>query len=174
MIIKEKYIKSAKLNNLSGPLIFFSNNKSEIKNMDKLLSSSSNNLFKKNLKNNNKKKEIFSFDISHTQKIIIFSLKNNENSYEKIGAKLYEFCKSQFLNKVSIFGDTIENSNVTKCLHELVHGMRLKSYSFDRYKSKKDSKILKVNMISSKKFNKKIYDKIKAIEIGVNYTKDLV
>ena len=46
------YIKSAKLNNLSGTLIFFSNNKSEIKNIDKLLSSSSNNLFKKNLKNN--------------------------------------------------------------------------------------------------------------------------
>ena len=33
MVLKEKYIKSAKLNNLSGTLIFFSNNKSEIKNI---------------------------------------------------------------------------------------------------------------------------------------------
>ena len=174
MIIKEKYIKSAKLNNLSGTLIFFSNNKSEIKNIDKLLSSSSNNLFKKNLKNNNKKKEIFSFDISHTQKIIIFSLKNNENSYEKIGAKLYEFCKSQYLNKVSIFGDTIENSNVIKCLHELVHGMRLKSYSFNKYLTKKNSEILYLNIITKKKVDLNLVKKFSAIEKGVNFTKDLV
>ena len=52
--------------------------------------------------------------------------------------------------------------------------MRLKSYSFDRYKSKKESNTLKVNIASSKKFNKKIYDKYRAIELGVNYTKDLV
>ena len=52
--------------------------------------------------------------------------------------------------------------------------MRLKSYSFDRYKSKKESNILKVNITSSKKFNKKIYDRFKGIELGVNYTKDLV
>ena len=37
MIIKEKYIKSAKLNNLSGSIIFFANNKFEIKNINNLL-----------------------------------------------------------------------------------------------------------------------------------------
>ena len=47
MIIKEKYIKSAKLNNLSGTIVFFSNKNSEIKNISSLLNSSSNNLFKK-------------------------------------------------------------------------------------------------------------------------------
>ena len=59
MIIKEKYTKSAKLNNLSGSIIFFANKKSEIKNINNLLNHSQNNLFKKNLKNNNKKKEKF-------------------------------------------------------------------------------------------------------------------
>ena len=56
MIIKEKYTKSANLNNLSGSIIFFANSKFEIKNIKSLLSSSQNNLIKKNLKNNNKKK----------------------------------------------------------------------------------------------------------------------
>ena len=59
MIIKEKYIKSAKLNNLSGSIIFFANSKSEIKNINNLLNYSERNLFKKNLKNNNKKKSYF-------------------------------------------------------------------------------------------------------------------
>ena len=83
MIIKEKYTKSANLNNLSGCIIFFANSKFEIKNIKSLLNSSQNNLIKKNLKNNNKKKEIFSFDISHSQKIIIYSIKNNKSSFEK-------------------------------------------------------------------------------------------
>ena len=57
MIIKEKYIKSAKLNNLSGTILFFANNKSEIKNINKLVNSSQSNLIKKNQKNNEKKKK---------------------------------------------------------------------------------------------------------------------
>ena len=47
------------------------------------------------------------------------------------------FLKMKILTKIHIFGDTIENSNNIKCLHELVHGMKLKSYSFDKYLTKK-------------------------------------
>ena len=125
MILKEKYVKSAKLDNLSGSIIFFANEKSEIRNINKILNQTQNNLFKKNLKNNNKKKEIFSFDISYNQKIIIFSLKKNRNSFEKTGASLFEFFKNENLDKIYIFGDTIEHSNKIKCLHELAHGMKL-------------------------------------------------
>ena len=102
-----------------------------------MLNSSQLNLLKKNLKNNTKKKKFFSFDISHNQKIIIYSIKNNKSSYEKNGAKLYEFLKKENLKKIYIYGDTIENSNNIKCLHELIHGMKLKSYTFDKYLTKK-------------------------------------
>ena len=174
MTIKEKYIKSAKLNNLSGSIIFFANIKSEIKNINNLLNYSERNLFKKNLKNNNKKKELFSFDISFNQKIIIYSLKSNKISYENIGAKLYEFFKNQNLNKIHIFGETIASTDTIKCLHQLVHGMRLKSYSFDKYLSKKNSEILNLNIITRKKIDLKLVKKFSAIEKGVNLTKDLV
>jgi len=90
MIIKEKYTKSAKLNSLSGSILFFANKKSEIININNLLNHSQNKLFKKNLKNNIKKKEIFSFDLNYSQKIIIYSIKNNKNSFEKNGAKLID------------------------------------------------------------------------------------
>ena len=174
MIIKEKYINNAKLNNLSGTIIFFANKKFEVKNISNLLNLSEVNLLKKNLKNNTKKKEIFSFDISHNQKIIIFSTKNNKDSYEKNGAKLYEFLKNENLNKVHIYGDTIENLNNMKCLHELIHGMKLKSYTFDKYLTKKKFEILQINIISKKKIDLKLIKNLSAIEKGVNFTKDLV
>ena len=174
MVIKEKYTKSANLNNLSGSIIFFANSKFEIKNTKSLLSSSQNNLIKKNLKNNNKKKEIFSFDISHSQKIIIYSIKNNKSSFEKNGAKLLEFFKNQNLAKIHIFGDTIENSNNIKCLHELIHGMKLKSYSFDKYLTKKNSENININVISKMKTDLKLIKNLNAIDKGVNFTKDLV
>ena len=174
MIIKEKYTKSAKLNNLSGSIIFFSDNKSQIKNINNLLNNSQTNLLNKNLKNNVKKKEIFSFDISHNQKIIIYSMKTDNVSFEKKGAKLYEFLKKENLAKIHIFGDTIGNSNGIKSLHELVHGMKLKSYTFDKYLTKKNSEIINVNIISKKKVDLKLIKNLSAIESGVNFTKDLV
>jgi len=174
MILKEKYVKSAKLDNLSGSIIFFANEKSEIRNINKILNQTQNNLFKKNLKNNNKKKEIFSFDISYNQKIIIFSLKKNRNSFEKTGASLFEFFKNENLDKIYIFGDTIEHSNKIKCLHELAHGMKLKSYSFDKYLTKKNSETLNINIITKERTNLKLIKNFNAIEKGVNFTKDLV
>ena len=174
MIIREKYTNSARLNNLSGTIIFFANKKFEIKNLSNLLNSSQVNLFKKNLKNNTKKKEIFSFDLSHNQKIIIYSVKINNDSYEKNGAKLYGFLKNENLSKIYIYGDTIENSNNIKCLHELIHGMKLKSYTFDKYLTKKNSEILNINIMSKKKIDLKLIKNLSAIEKGVNFTKDLV
>ena len=174
MIIKEKYLKSSKLSNLSGSILFFANEKSEIKNINSYISLTQNNIFKKNLKNNNKKKEIFSFDINHNQKIIIYTLKNTKFSYEKDGAKLYEFFKKENLNKIHIFGDTIEDMNNNKCLLEVIHGMKLKSYTFDKYLTKKKSEDIKLNIISKKKLDLKLIKNLRAIEQGVNFTKDLV
>ena len=174
MIIKEKYIKTAKLNSLSGSIVFFSNNKNQIKNINNFLNYSQNKLLNKNLMNNHKKKEIFSFDFSHNQKIVIYSIKNDKNSYEKIGAKLFEFFKNENLNKIHIFGESIENSNNIKSLHELIHGMRLKSYNFDKYLTKKNNSILNINIISKKKLDSRLTKNLSAIEKGVNLTKDLV
>ncbi len=56
MTIKEKYTKTAKLNNLSGTIIFFADEKLEIKNINKFLNSSQSIIFKKNIKKNIKKK----------------------------------------------------------------------------------------------------------------------
>ena len=173
MTIKEKYVKTAKLDKLSGAIVFFAYKNYEIKSINNILNISQRNLLKKNIKNYNKKKKIFSFDISFDRRIIIFKLDNN-NNYEKYGAKLYEYFKSENLSKIHIFGETILSQDKIKSVHELIHGMKLKSYSFDKYKSKKDNKIINVNLIIQKNINKKLIKNFDAIEKGVNFTKDLV
>ena len=52
--------------------------------------------------------------------------------------------------------------------------MKLKSYSFDKYLTKKNSEIINVNIISKKKADLNIIKNFSAIENGVNFTKDLV
>ena len=177
MFIKDSFSKLTNISKLSGCIAFFTNEKSEITHLKKYLSSSEHKNLNVLLKNKNKKKkDLLSFDLNPNQKIILISLKKNQkaNEIEKCGAKLTDFLNNDGAGNVYVISDTISVNSKSDAIYEFLHGMRLKSYSFDRYKSKKDTNILKVNIFSSKKFNKKIYDKFKAIELGVNYTKDLV
>ena len=176
MIIKDTFSKFTNISKLSGCIAFFTNEKSEITHLKKYFSTSDHKNLNLLLKNKNKKKGILSFDLNPNQKIIFISLKKNQkpNETEKSGAKLTDFLNNEGAEVIHILSDTISVNLKPDAIYEFLHGMRLKSYSFDRYKLKKDSKLLKVNITSTKNFNKKIYDKFKAIELGVNYTKDLV
>ena len=177
MIIKDSFSKFTNISKLSGSIAFFTNEKSEITHLKKYLSITDyKNLNVLLKKNKNKKKGILSFDLNPNQKIIFISLKKNQkpNETEKSGARLADFLNSEGVEVIHIVSDTMSINLNLDAIYEFLHGMRLKSYSFERYKSKKESNTLKVNISSSKKFDKRIYDKFKAIELGVNYTKDLV
>ena len=92
------------------------------------------------LKNKNKKKGLLSFDLNPNQKIILISLKKNQkpNETEKIGAKLTDFLNSEGAEAIHIISDTLSVNLKPDAIYEFLHGMRLKSYSFDKYKSKKN------------------------------------
>ena len=165
MIIKDSFSKFTNISRLSGCIAFFTNEKSEITHLKKYLNSSEHKNLNVLLKNKNKKKGLVSFDLNPNQKIILISLKKNQkpNETEKSGAKLTDFLNSEGAGAVHIISDTISINLKSDAIYEFLHGMRLKSYSFDRYKSKKDSKTLKVNMISLKKFNKKFMTNLKQL-----------
>ena len=176
MILKDTFLKLTNISKLSGCIAFFTNEKSEISHLKKYLSSTEYKNLNVLLKNKSKKKGLLSFDLNPNQKIILISFKKNQkpNETEKSGAKLTDLLSREGAKLIHIISDTISVSLKPDAIYEFLHGMRLKSYSFDRYKSKKESNTLKVYIASLKKFDKKIYDKFKAIELGVNYTKDLV
>ena len=50
MIIKDIYLKKAKLSSLNGAIIFFTNEKFEINNTQGIINSKEKDIFKKNLK----------------------------------------------------------------------------------------------------------------------------
>ena len=56
-----------------------------------------------------------------------------------------------------------------------LHGLKLKSYKFDKYKTKKENRIISLNVIGNKKkFTNKDQTKFKSLEEGTFYTRDLV
>ena len=93
MIIKEKYIKSVKLNKLSGTIVFFANKNFEIKNIARLLNASENSLIKKNLKNNKKKKKFFLSIKAITKKLLFIPQKIARITMKKVGQNFMNFLK---------------------------------------------------------------------------------
>ena len=129
--------------------------------------------------NKNNKKEFLLFNINSSQKIILIKVKKNYSSAEneKLGASFYKFIKSN-----SIFNITILDPNVKEFfsknklfLDEFIHGIKLKSYIFDKYKSKKNKDIFEIDIFNKNKFlNLGKNKRFEALIEGINLTKDLV
>ena len=139
MIIKDSFSKFTNISKLSGCIAFFTNEKSEITHLKKYFNSTDHknlNVLLKN-KSKNKKKGLLSFDLNPNQKIILIPLKKDQkpNEIEKNGAKLLDFINSDGAGAVHIISDTISVNLKSDAIYEFLHGMRLKSYSFDKYKS---------------------------------------
>ena len=60
-------------------------------------------------------------------------------------------------------------------LGHFLHGLKLKSYEFKRYKSKKDTRLISINVYGKKNIvSNKDQIKFKALEEGTFYARDLV
>ena len=127
------------------------------------------------LKTQDVKKEILSFDFSSKKKIILVSLKKNlkYSEIENLGAKFYETFKSLKQTEFSLNSDTA-SGNFKDIIGYFLHGLKLKSYSFEKYKTKKNKKITQITIFG--KNIPSINDQIKfrAIEEGTFYSRDLV
>ena len=121
------------------------------------------------------------------EKKIIAQIQNNKSyifincvksktslDYEKLGSDLFAYLKNNKIEKS--FFDT-NSSFLTKIqLEKLLHGLKLKSYNFNLYKTDK-SVDLKTNLYVVEKKNKKtnfLRNKLNALLDGVFLTRDLV
>ena len=69
--------KNSSLKNASSSIILFVNEKFNISNLSKFISSSEYSLISELLKSKDLKKEILFFEINSRKKIVLISLKNN-------------------------------------------------------------------------------------------------
>ena len=128
------------------------------------------------LKSQDLKKKFISLDISSKKKIILVSIKKNLNTYdlENLGGKFYETFKDSKTKEFIISSDTLLFLKLKDSIGYFLHGLKLKSYLFDKYKSKKNKKNITI-FISGKNIpSSKEKLKFQSIEYGTFFSRDLV
>ena len=137
MTLKVNYLGKF-LNSSSKNIAFFLKKETKISELakiigDKSISSTLNKLIKN--ENFTKKKIITSIDKNIDKKLIFIWTDKDLSSYEieNLGAKFFDFLKNNLIEEVTIFGPSLNSKNYK--LEEYIHGMQLKSYTFNIYKS---------------------------------------
>ena len=169
--IQEKLVKN---------YVLFANEDFKINGLNKLPLGKQSSQINKIIKSNySKKKEFIFFNHNLDQKIVLIKIKNNQTSTEneKKGANFYNFVKSNILKNLTFFDVNIfETQNKNKnFIDEFLHGIQIKSYEFNKYKTKRENSDININIC----FRKKIPNKVKnnrfnSLLEGTNFTKDLV
>ena len=175
MTLKINYLKRS-ISKTSSNLVLFSDEKFNIKNLKKNFSNFEFNFIQDLLKTSNLKKNLLVFEISSKKKIVLISIKKNfkTTDIENLGAEFYERINLKKNTEYFINSDSILNKN-ENLLGHFLHGMKLKSYIFNKYKSKKENKIISIHILGSKNVPSiKSQVKFKAVEEGTFYARDLV
>ena len=164
------------INRFSSNLVFFCNNKFSINSLKKDLSNSEHDYIYDLLKTSDLKKNILVFEIKSKKKIILISIKNNlkNSDVENLGAEFFKLVNFGKNNEYYLSTDSVQSKNKNFLSHFL-HGLKLKSYEFTKYKTKKISRLININLFGNKnKPSKQNQLKFKAIEQGTFYARDLV
>lgn len=174
MSVTINYKNSSYKKNTSN-LVLFSDENFTISGLKKHISSSDFSFIQDLIKNKDTKKNILSFEISSRKKIIIVALKKNikNSDAENLGAKFYDLFKNLKQNDYKLNSDTVSEKQ-KNIIGYFLHGLKLKSYTFQKYKTKKNKKNIIISILGKNKPSFKDQIKFKAIEDGTFYTRDLV
>jgi leucyl aminopeptidase len=175
MSIKINYIKKTP-NKFSSDLVLFVDEKFNISNLKRYLSNTELSYVTDLIRAHDLKKNMFFFEINSKKKIILISIKKNLKNFdiENLGAEFYDKInygknKEYFINTDSVIGKH------ESFIGHFLHGLKLKSYEFNKYKTKKVTRVISINVIGNK--NKPSIQnqlKFKALEEGTFYARDLV
>ena len=166
-----------KNNDNSSNQVLFVEENYNINTIKKHVSSADLSYIREILKNNDLKKKILSLDLNSKKRLILVSVKKKLESsdIENLGADFYNYIKNRNMNRLSIISNSLNLRSEKDFIGRFLHGLKLKSYEFNIYKTKKEKKIILINIIG-KKNNLTIKNelKFKALEEGTNFARDLV
>ena len=174
MNIKVNFKKQA-FNKSNANLILFADEKFNITGIKKHISNSEYSYISDLLNNKDDKKKIVTFDISSKKKIILVSLKRNltDSDLENLGAQCYVILNELKETEYVVNSDSVPNG-FKNILGYFLHGIKLKSYKFEKYKTKKDKGNISLNVAGKNIPSSKDQLKFNSIEEGTFYTRDLV
>jgi len=175
MTIKINFNKNSQ-KKISTNIVLFVDEKFNTNPLKKYISSLEFSYITDLLKTSDLNKKLFVFELSSKKKIILISIKKNIKSsdIESLGADLYlriNYGKNSeyFLNSDSLI------TNQKNFIGHFLHGLKLKSYEFKKYKSKNEKRTITFNVVGNKNIPpKKDQTKFKALEEGTFYARDLV
>ena len=175
MTIQINY-KNSNLTKVSSNLILFVDEKFNIKPLEKHLTKSEILYVSDLLKNSDLKKDLLSFNINSKKTIFLVSVKKNVkiSDIENLGAKFYGYINHNNKKDYFVNSDTV-TSKIKNFVGYFLHGIKLKSYEFNIYKSKKNKKLVSINIVGNKnKISTHDQLRFKALEEGTFFARDLV
>ena len=175
MSIKINYLKKADPE-ISANLVLFSNDKFNINSLKKYLTDKEFTYISDLLKTSDLKKNLFVYEVNSKKKIVLISIKNNLKTFdiENLGAEFYGRVNYGKNSEYFIVSDSA-GEKYDNFLGYFLHGLKLKSYEFKKYITKKKERIINLNIVGNK--NKPSLQnqlRFKAIEEGTFYARDLV
>ena len=159
-----------------GNAVLFVDEKFNINVLKKHLSNSEFSYISDLLKTCDLKKNLFIFEVNSKKKIVLISIKKNlkNSDIENLGAEFYAHINKGKNSVYYINTDVIYNSS-KNFIGYFLHGLKLKSYEFKKYKTKKDKKVISINISGSKNKPSTLNQlKFKALEEGTFFARDLV
>ena len=160
----------------SSNLVIFTDEKFNTRFIKKYINSSEFSYINDLIKVSDLDKNLLVFELSSKRKIVLVSIKKNIESFdiENLGAEFFgrinDGKKSEyFINSESIIS---KNKNF---IEHFLHGLKLRSYKFNKYKSKQNKKSININVFGKKNMPSNYsLMRFKALEEGTFYARDLV
>ena len=175
MTVQINYIKSSP-KNTSATAVFFVDEKFNINALKRYISNSEYSYISDLLKTSDLKKDLLFFEINSKKKVFLVSIKEDLkiSDIESLGAKFHGHLNYDKKNDYCVNSDTI-NSRIDNFIGHFLHGLKLRSYEFNIYKSKKSKGLISINVIGNKnKITTQNQLRFKALEEGTFFARDLV
>ena len=175
MSVQINYKKSS-LKKIPYNLVLFVNEKFNISGLKKNFSNSEFLYISDLLKTSDLKKDLLFFEINSKKTIFLISIKKEikTSEIENLGAKFHSYIDYNKKKDYFVNSDSIKNK-IKNFVGYFLHGLKLKSYEFNVYKSKKDKKIVSINVIGNEnKISARDQLRFKALEEGTFFARDLV
>ena len=146
MSIKINYLNKS-TGKTSSNLVLFVNEKFNTMNLKQFISSTEFTYIDDLLKSNDLKKNIFVFEVSSKKKIVLISIKKDLKNFdiENLGAEFYGRINYGKSSEYFINSDSI-NSKHKNFIGYFLHGLKLKSYEFNKYKTKKETRVIQLTI----------------------------
>ncbi|MDA7781249.1 leucyl aminopeptidase [Candidatus Pelagibacter sp.] len=175
MSIRINYLEKP-ANKVFESLVLFVDTNFNVNSLKKIISNSDFSYISDLLKNSDLKKNILVFKINSKKTIYLVSIKKDLKitDIESLGAKFHDYIEYEKKNDYFINIDSI-NSKIENLAAYFLHGLKLKSYEFNIYKSKKNKRLIFINVIGNKnKISAQKQIRFKALEEGTFFARDLV